>query len=149
MSTTAVAEEKNGLRMSVSRKTIDRNDTRSTFYSYDRIDRTQGLKVAIKNVSFKEFPEGELEWTILVRKYNSTTIESYSGREAIAPLKPAVTHESTLGAAQIHGWSDLSERYKDKLEYQVSVRHRGEETIRTQSTPAFDALKKRAVRIER
>ena len=142
----AWAEEKNGVQLTVSRKTLDRNDTRSTFYYYDRIDRTQGLKITVKNVSFKPMPEGEVEWTLLVRKYASTTVEKYSGTEKLEALKPANSADLVLGAAQISGWRDVSERYKDKLEYQVIVKHGGAETVRTESTPSFDALKKRAIK---
>src|SRR4028118_331773 len=100
----AWAEEKNGVQLTVSRKTLDRNDTRSTFYYYDRIDRTQGLKITVKNVSFKPMPEGEVEWTLLVRKYASTTVEKYSGTEKLEALKPANSADLALGAAQISGW---------------------------------------------
>lgn len=141
----ALAEEKNGLSVNVSKKTLDRADVRSGYIGYsDRIDRTQGLKVAIKNTSFKPMPDGEIEWTILVRRYYSTAILSYQGKEALKALKPAEAAELTIGAAQILGWRDASEQTKDKIEYQVIVNQAGKEMIRVESTASFDTLKKRA-----
>lgn len=140
----AGAEEKNGLALSVSRKTLDRADTRSTFYGYDRIDRTQGLKATIKNTSFKLMPEGEVEWTLLVRRYNSTTVEGFTGTEKLKALKPAETVEFVLGGAQITGYRDWYDQAKDKLEYRVIVTQAGKEIIRTASTSAFDSVAKRA-----
>ncbi|MDQ3623222.1 MAG: hypothetical protein M3463_12135 [Verrucomicrobiota bacterium] len=137
-------EEKNGLSLSVSRKTLERADSRRTYYGYDRIDRTQGLKATIKNVSFKPMPAGEVEWTLLVRKHNSTFIERFTGKEKLQALKPAETAELVLGAAQITGYRDWYDQAKDKLEYRVIVNQGGKETIRTTSTSAFDAVAKRA-----
>ena len=63
----AQAEERNGLSVVVVKKTLDRADRSASFYN-DRIDRTQGLKVTIKNSTFKPMPDGEIEWMILVRQ---------------------------------------------------------------------------------
>jgi hypothetical protein len=97
---TASAEEKNGLSVTVSKTTLERSDTRNTYYYSDRIDRTQGLKVTVKNVSFKDMPEGEIEWTILVRKYYSTTVLKHSGKEKLKPLaaRRSDGHGDWLGA---------------------------------------------------
>ncbi len=145
MLASAPAEEMNGLSVTVSKKTLERADDRRGYY-YDRIDRTQALKATVKNVSFKEMPEGEVEWTILVRKYLSSTIEKYEGKEKLKALKPAEAVEMTIGAAQIHGWRGYYEQHKDKFEYQLVVKQGGKETMRTASDKAFDALAKRAVR---
>ncbi len=143
----APAEEKNGLSLSVSKKTLERSDSRNGYIGYsDRIDRTQGLKVTVKNTSFKPMPEGEMEWTILVRKYLSSSLYRYTGKEKLSALKVAEAADLTIGAAQITGWKDYGEQYKDKIEYQVVITQAGKEMIRTASTPAFDALAKRSVK---
>ena len=142
----ASAEEKNGIQLTVSKKTIDRSDDRGNYYYTDRIDRTQGLKALVKNISFKEKPEGELEWTILVRKYYSSTIEKHTGTEKLKALRAAESEEFQLGSAQVYGWRSASYNVKDKLEYQVIVSHGGNETVRVSSTSAFDSLAKRAIK---
>ena len=143
----AFAEEKNGLNLTVTKKTLERADSRMGPYYYsDRIDRTQGLKVTMKNVSFKAMPEGEIDWTILVRKYYSNTIEKHSGKEKLKVLKPAETIDMTIGAAQISGWKDYNSQAKDKIEFQVVVLHDGKETVRATSTSNFDVLAKRAIK---
>ena len=140
-----VAEERNGLSVSVTKKTLDRAD-RSASYYYDRIDRTQGLKVTIKNATFKEMPVGEIDWMILVRQYGSTSIEKHSGKEKLKALRPAESVDLVIGAAQITGWRDWGNQWKDKIEYQVIVSQGGKETFRTASTNSFDILAKRAVK---
>lgn len=144
----ARAEEKNGLSVTISKKTLDRADQRSGYYT-DRIDRTQGLKVTIKNATFKEMPEGELEWMILVRQYSSTSIEKHTGKEKLKGLKPAEIADLVIGAAQITGWRDWGQQWKDKIEYQVVITQGGKETYRTASTASFDTLAKRAINAPR
>jgi hypothetical protein len=140
------AEEKNGIQLTVTRKTLERADSRTGYYYADRIDRTQGLRVVAKNVSFKPMPAGEIDWTILVRKYYSSAIESYSGKEKLKALKPAEATEMTIGYAQIYGWKDYSSQGKDTIEYEVVVTHDGKETVRTSSTSNFEVLEKRATK---
>jgi hypothetical protein len=141
----AQAEERNGLSVLVVKKTLDRAD-RSASYAYDRIDRTQGLRVTIKNATFKPMADGEIDWTILVRQYSSTSIEKYTGKEKLKALKPAETAELVIGAAQITGWRDWGNQWKDKVEFQVIITQDGKETFRTASTNSFDILAKRAVK---
>lgn len=140
------AEEKNGISINVSKTTIEKNDSRASGYSSGRINRTQGLKASIKNVSFKEMPEGEVTWTILVRKYYSTTIESYTGTEKLKSLKPAEIVEMTIGSAEISGYSDSGTQEKDKIEWQVVVKQGGNELIKSQSTSVFDNFAKHSTK---
>ena len=142
----ARAEEKNGLSVAVSKTVIEKNDTRGTGGSYDRINRTQGLKAAIKNLSFKEMPEGEVVWTILVKKYYGTTITSYTGTEKLKALKPAEGTELVIGNAEVGGYKDIGSQEKDKIEWQVIVKQDGKETIKVQSTSAFDSMTKHATK---
>ncbi len=139
----ARAEEKNGLMVTVTKKTLDRADSRAGYYTSQRIDRTQGLKVTIKNASFKEMPAGEVEWTLLVRRHDYSGPPTRStGKEPLKALKVGETVEMVIGGAQITGWRDWFDQAKDKLEHQVIVRHGGAELLRISSTPAFDVLNK-------
>lgn len=140
------AEEKNGLSVSVTKTTIENNDVRGNGYYSDRINRTQGLKAAIKNLSFKEMPEGELTWTILVLRYYSTTIEKYTGTEKLKSLKPAEATDMIIGKAETSGYRNYGPADKDKTEWQVVVKQGGKEIIKTQSTSSFDNLAKRATK---
>ena len=94
------AEEKNGVMLTVQKKTLDRNDARGGYYSYDRIDRTQGLKVTVRNTTIKPQPEGEVEWTIIVRRagYSSGSLEGFSGVEKLKALRPSDTADMVMGA---------------------------------------------------
>ena len=144
----ARAEEKNGLSVSVSKTVVENNDTRGSGYYSDRINRTQALKAAIKNLSFKEMPEGEIIWTILVRKwgYSTPLIYIYTGTEKLKALKPAEVADMVIGSAEIAGYKDIGSQDKDKTEWQVIVKHDGKEIIKVQSTSAFDGMAKRATK---
>ena len=148
LSIAARGEEKNGISLTVSKTTVDRADQRAGAYAYStHIDRTEALKLAIRNTSFKEIPEGEVKWEILVRKYLSTSIESTSGKEKLQALKPAEAAEIIIGGAQVEGWRDGTNMYKDRIEWQVSIMVEGKELIKLNSTAAFDTLAKRATKI--
>lgn len=140
------AEEKNGLLVSVTKKTLERNDGRTV--SSTRVDRTQGLNVSIKNTSIKDFPVGEVQWTLVVRKY-SGGLERYSGKEVLKALRPSMTTEVLVGAAQTGGYRSDYVNYKDKLEYEVIIVHNGKETLRATSDQNFALLAKRATNMDR
>jgi hypothetical protein len=144
----ARGEEKDGVHLNVSKTTLDRADQRSGYYYSSRIDRTEALKVTIKNGSFKPMPAGEVRWEILVRKYSSNSVESTSGVEKLKPLRPAEGVDIIIGGAQIQGWRDGSSQVKDKTEWQVSVLVEGKEVIKSNSTAGFDAIAKRAIKVD-
>lgn len=148
---TAVAQaaEKNGLSVAVNKTTLENNDTRGAGYYSDRINRTQGLKASIRNMSFKEMPEGEVIWTILVLRWGSSTINSYTGTEKLKALKPSETADMVIGKAEMGGYKNYGAAEKDKTEWQVVVKQGGSEIIKTQSTSTFDNLAKRAVKPSR
>jgi hypothetical protein len=137
----AAAETQNGLQVTVSPKTISRNDTRYAYYFTDRaINRMMALQITTKNVSMRAFPEGTLEWKILVIGTSGGTPTLYSGTEKLPALKTSASHEVLVGSAQITGWRDASYQRKDKLEHQIVIKHDGKETVRTASTPSFDSI---------
>jgi len=142
------AEEKNGILLNVSKTTLDRADSRPGYYYSTRIDRTEALKVTIKNGSFKPVPEGEVKWEILVRKYYSTSSEITSGTEKLKGLRPAEATDIIIGGAQVQGWRDGTYQMKDKIEWQVTVIADGKELIKSNSTAGFDAIAKRATKVD-
>lgn len=136
----AFAEEKNGMSVTVSKVTLEKDEHNTTYSSYT--NRTQALKVTIKNVSFKPVPESEMQWKIVVVGSYSSTL--YSGVEKINALKPAGSQELTIGSAETSTSKSSSGRSGDKIEYQITVRQGEKEIIKTQTSPSFDALAKRA-----
>ena len=145
----ARAEEKNGVGVTVSKTTIDNNDSRGTYSK--SINRTQALKAVIKNVGFKPLAEAELTWTILIKRYYSSSYSSYSygpsllsGKEKVKALKPAESVEFILGSAQISGYQGSSWADKDKTEWQIIITQGATELIKAQSIQSFDALNKQA-----
>jgi hypothetical protein len=142
----ARAIEKNGLNVVVSKTTIEKNDIRAGDAFSDRIARTQGLKATIKNATFKEMPEGEVVWTILVLRWGTTTVESFSGTEKLKSLKPAESTEMVIGKADMGGYKNYGAAEKDKTEWQVVVKQGGKELVTLQSTTSFDSMAKRAVK---
>jgi len=141
-------QPQNGLMVTVGKTTLDRNDQRRGGFYSDRIDRVQGLKVVIKNTTFKPMPEGELRWQMLIRKYYGGTVESTSGTEKIKALRAAEAADLVVGAASVQGYKDTSEERKDTIEWQIIVRQGDKEIYKASSTPAFDALAKRARNVD-
>jgi hypothetical protein len=139
--------EKNGFLVTVTKVTLDRADQRGGYYSADRINRTQGLKLSIKNTSFSAMPEGEVQWQILNRKHDSTRVELTSGKEKLKALRPAETADLSIGAAEVTGYRDISETSMDKLEWQVTILQAGKEVLKTASTASFDVVAKRATKV--
>jgi hypothetical protein len=140
----APAEEKNGLQVNVTKRTLNRSDRRDSFY-YARYDRTQGFKLAIKGTAPRPFPEGEVNWTIVVKKlYYNDRVEKYTGTEKLKALRPSESVELMIGAVPIQGYR-YERDYKDEMEYDISITHAGKETMRLTSTSNFAALAKRAV----
>lgn len=143
----AHAEEKNGLLVTVSKKTLDRNDTHTLYTT--RQEKTQGLALTVKNNSIRDFPAGEVRWTIVVRKSYEGGSLKYSGKEALKPLRSAASTELVFGSALTSGYRSESYNYKDKLDYEVVITHNGKETIRATSGPGFAALAEQATSMDR
>jgi hypothetical protein len=142
-------EEKGGYQVSVSKVTLNRNDARyGYYYAYRRVNRIQALKVVAKNTTFKEQPEAEVEWSLLVVKYHGGTSELLSGTEKLPALKAAQSTDLILGSAQIFGWMDASERTRDKLEWQVVIKRDGAEIMRSSSIKNFDQAARGAIRVK-
>ena len=140
---TAQAEEKNGVLLLVTKKTLER--TNGIGDNFGKVDKVQGLAVTVKNNSFRELPAGEVQWTILVRRASSGELLKYSGTEPLAAMKGASGKEIMLGAAQTSDYrpnyaSGTGYSYKDKTEYEVVIVNGGKETIRTSSDRNFATL---------
>ncbi len=140
------AVEKNGLSVTVNKTTLENNDTRGAGYYSDRINRTQGLKAVIRNMSFKEMPEGEVVWTILVIRWGTNTVVRFTGTEKLKGLKPAEATDMVIGKANMSGYKYYGSAEKDKTEWQVVVNQAGKEIIKAQSTPSFEGLAKRSIK---
>jgi hypothetical protein len=135
-------EEQNGVQLTVTKKTTSRNDVRTGFLNEERINRTMALHVVVKNVSMNPFPEGEIDYSLLVLKTNffPSMYVLYSGTEALPALKTGESAEVVIGAAQINGWREIGEQRKDKMDYKVIVKHGKTETAVVKSIDGFDAI---------
>jgi hypothetical protein len=141
----AFSEEKNGMQITVTKVTLSRNDTRGGALNTNVIDRAQGVKVEITSTTFKDAPEGEIEWQILVRKRNTPDIETYSGVEKLKPLRRSETTEVTLGSVPILGFHDGAVTSMDRIEWRITIRRGGLDVYTAASTPGFAGLARRAV----
>ena len=140
----ACADEQNGLSVNVSRKTSDRSATSEGNGTKVR----QGLKVEIKNQRLKALPVGELQWTVVVRKRYST-LEKHKGKEVLKALKSGEVAELVVGDFGLATVREYESVAKDKLEYELVIRHEGKETYRFSTASDFAALAKEATLVER
>lgn len=144
----ARADEKNGLRVSVQ-KTVLEKDKNHTGAYWESISKALALKVSAKNISLKEMPEGEVNYTILVKRWGNVPplYHRYAGTETLAALKPGEEAELTLGKVSMGGYENSGNRkqYADSVEaWQVSVNQNQKETIKITSTGSFEKLDAKA-----
>ena len=143
---TSLAEDKNGLRVLVAKKTLDRADGRPS--SMREIDRTMALKATVKNISSKDRPEGMIHCIILIRRWalsEAGSIERHTKELKLEPLKTAAERELAVGEYHIgghmHGSSDM---HVDQLAgWKITIDEAGKKT-EFRSGSNFDALNARA-----
>jgi hypothetical protein len=143
-----LAADKDGLQYDVQKTVLDKADTRGYDVNTSRLDRYMGLKVSLRNMTFKEMPAGDISWEILNRKYLSTTVELTSGTAKLQALKPSEKIDLTLGSANVQGYRDGAMRHMDELEWQIVIKREGKEVFRANSTKSFDAIAKRATKVD-
>ncbi len=139
------AEEANGLRLTAQKTVLESETSRPGYSSLQRVAKALGLKVNGRNISFKDLPEGTLDYTIIVRRwgYSPDRYESYTGSEKFAALVKGAETNMTVGEVPLGGYDNLGSRkqYQDTIEgWQIVVKHDGKETFKLTSTAAFDKL---------
>lgn len=147
VSVPGMAEDKNGLRLNVTKKTLDRADGKP---GYTReIDRTMAMKAFFKNLTMKDLPEGKIECIILVRRWGVSetgSTERYTKELKLDPLKPSQELELMVGEYHIgghmHGTADY--HVDQVVAWKLSVDHAGKKT-EFLSAPKFEQDNKRAV----
>ena len=144
----AGAADKNGFQYDVQKTVLDKADTRGSDVNISNLDRMMGLKVSLKNTTFKEMAPGEITWEILNRKYLTSTIEHSTGTEKLQTLKPSEKIDLTLGEANVRGYRDGAVKHVDELEWQITIKRDGKELLKVSSTKSFEMLAKRATKIE-
>lgn len=145
----ASAEDKNGIRLEVTKKTLDRADGQPTYYSYQAIDRTMAIKATVRNVAMgKDLPEGKITCVVLLRSWISSETGSllrYAKEVKLEPLKTSKSAELNVGEYHIGGhMHGTSDQHVDHVAaWKISIDHGGKVT-EFLSSPSFEALNKRA-----
>jgi len=140
----ARAEEKNGLQVSVQKVTLDRADFRGGDVNIENLDRTMGLRVTLRNTSFKDINAGEVTWEIVKRKWDNAALELTTGTDKLQPLHKGETVEITIGAARTSGLINGAVLRKDELDWELIFRQGAKEIARFSSKANFQTLLKRA-----
>ncbi len=142
-----MAEEKNGVRVDVTKKTLERNDGRS---GYTReIGRIMTVHATVKNTSFNDWPEGtSLEWFVVVQRWNlgeTENLELNSGTEKLPELKKASATDIDLGEIEIGGHlHGTSKKHVDEIAGWKIVIKRDGKTTEFASSSSVERLIKRA-----
>ena len=140
------AEDKNGLRLLVTKKTLDRADGKP---GYTReIDRTMALKATFKNISTKDLAEGKVECEILVRRWalsETGTTERYKKEIKLDPLKTSQELDLLVGEYHIGGHMHGSADYHvdQVVAWKLTIEHAGKRT-EFLSSGKFEQENKRA-----
>lgn len=145
----SIAEEANGLRLNVQKTTLERDRDNDAFGAWDQVEKSLGLRVAGKNVSFKDKPEGTIEFAVVVKRWGqqTETLEKYAGSEKFPALKPGEETKLTLAKIPLSGYETINNRkqFVDSIEgWRVVVMHEGKATITLRSSSSFDKVLERA-----
>ena len=145
-SLTGLAEEANGVRLTAQKTLLEKNKDRDGSPYWDTVDKALGLKVNIRNVSFKDIPEGTLEHIVIVKRWGSSPVryESFTGTDNLPPLGKSAEANLTVGKVALGGYEGLgynNKYYQDSIEgWQLIAKHDGKVTIKLTSTSSFDKL---------
>lgn len=145
----SLAEEANGLRVTVQKTLLEKEKNRDQFYTWDKVAKALGLKVNARNISFKDMPEGVLEFNVIVKRWGRSTevFESYTGTEKLPLLLKGAEANLVVGKVPIGGWESSGNRkeFQDSIEgWQVKITHDGKETIKITSNQDFEKVAKKA-----
>lgn len=139
------AQEANGLRLTATKVTLEKDKDRDAFYQWDKVEKALGLKLTARNISLKDFPAGTIEYTVLVRRWGreNETIESYTGEDKLPVLLKGKDVTLTVGKVPLGGWENSSNRkqFQDSIEgWQLIAKHDGKETVKISSGASFDKM---------
>ena len=141
----ALAEDKDGVRVLVTKKTLDRADGKPGYTQ--EIDRTMALKAAVKNISREDRPEGKISSVVLIRRWATETgsVERYTKEVKLDPLRTAQETELLVGEYHIgghmHGTADY---HVDQVAaWKITVEYAGKKT-EFMSGGNFESLNKKA-----
>jgi hypothetical protein len=116
---TALAMEKDGLRVEIVPKTVsDGSAPTSSFHLMSEVDQDMSLKATFKNISMKDAPEGTIEYVVLVSQWAGELekLSVYRGTQKLEPIRFGEEISVDIGkyhlGGHMHGTSD---RHKDKL----------------------------------
>ena len=139
-SASALSQEKEGLQVTLSESTLDRDDLRQG----PRVDVSMAvktLKTTVRNLTMKPIPAGTAQYTILVRRLDeerglwrsSGTVdipELGGGRESTKNIGSyelrSVRHRANTAADELAGW---------QLVFKI-----GDKPVTFESSPQFTAL---------
>lgn len=143
-----LAEEKNGVRLSVQKTTLDKIKADRSSY-WDKVDKSLALRVNIKNTSLKDRPAGRITYDVIVRRHVSEELENFSDSVELEALPKGKDIEKELGNIQMSGYENVSNRreYMDSIEaWKVTITHDGVETVSAVSGGDYERLSKAIAR---
>lgn len=138
------AEEKNGVRLSVQKTTLDKIRDRNSTY-YGNVNKALALRVLVKNIGLKDLPAGKVEYTVIVKRWGSNHYEKFTDTLDLKSLTRNEELEMAAGNFKLSGYEDVSNRrdFVDKLEaWRVRVLHEDKETVTAISGGDYDRLLK-------
>lgn len=146
------AKTENGLTVVVQKTVLDAGKDRNAFLDWNKVTRALGLKLEMKNTSFKDMPEGVLTYVVIVKKWGGDgNLEKYAGSEKVPALLRSQSITEVVGKVPLSGYQTGGNRneFMDSIEaYQVIISHGGKQTIEVTSSSSFEALSKKARKVE-
>jgi len=107
-------------------------------------EKTITVNVTVKNGSFKELPEGDMEYSLIIERSNHTPRRLIlNGSGKVPALKVAQVFQVQTGVVTYsHSYGSV------KFYFKITVKHNGKETVVAVSNPSFNSLSATAARAE-
>src|SRR4051812_8744329 len=113
-------EEANGLRLTAQKTLLEKDKNRDAFNEWDKVDKALGIKVAARNISLKDMPEGTLDFIVIVKRWGRSpeVFESYSGTEKLPALLKGGEANLIVGKVPMSGYEIGGNRkqFQDSIE---------------------------------
>lgn len=142
------AKTENGLSLIAQKVTLDAEKDRGALIGWDKVKRALGLKLEIRNSSFNDFPEGKINYVVIVKKWGfDDKFERHRGEETLPAMARGQSLSKVIGKVALDGYETGGNRrqFMDTIEaYQVIVTHAGKQTLELTSSNNFKTLNEMA-----
>ncbi len=110
---------------------------------WDKVKYVLALDMKVKNISSRDFPQGAVAFTVIVKEWGTEKLLRYTGTDEVPPLPVGQSVERVIGKIPGSGYGEAGNdfEYQNSIEgYRVVLSHGGKETIEVEKPSSFKKL---------